>query len=192
MDAASPLHAIAAAAAAPSAPAESGLIKCVELLRSVEDYHSACPKIHEIKVGGSRAQRAQRAQQAQRFIHCSKCNAAPPAGSAPRPLAPAHPFCPSPPFAPCRPNPLPPQFNSTNKWQLSIHRPESASAQHPILVLKGAPERVLRMCTHIMVDGESVPMDASWQNKYNEGGCWLLGTGCWCWLPPADCWWAGR
>lgn len=87
---------------------ESGLIKCVQLLRSVEDYHNACPKIHEIK------------------------------------------------------------FNSTNKWQLSIHRPESPDAQHPILVLKGAPERVLRMCTHIMVNGESVPMDADWQNKYNE------------------------
>lgn len=29
--------------------AESGLIKCVELLRSVEEYHKANPKIHEIK-----------------------------------------------------------------------------------------------------------------------------------------------
>lgn len=37
--------------AAPAPPAESGLIKCVELLRSVEEYHRACPKIHEIKVG---------------------------------------------------------------------------------------------------------------------------------------------
>ena len=36
-------------------PAESGLIKCVELLRSVEDYHKACPKIHEIKVGAAGA-----------------------------------------------------------------------------------------------------------------------------------------
>ncbi|KAL4422112.1 hypothetical protein ABPG77_003397 [Micractinium sp. CCAP 211/92] len=87
---------------------ESGLIKCVELLRSVEEYHQACPKIHEIK------------------------------------------------------------FNSTNKWQLSIHRPEDPEAQHPLLVLKGAPERVLRMCTHIMVDGQSVPMDADMQRKYNQ------------------------
>ncbi len=63
----------------------------------------------------------------------------------------------------------PPQFNSTNKWQLSIHRPEDPEAQHPLLVLKGAPERVLRMCTHIMVDGQSVPMDADMQRKYNQG-----------------------
>jgi sodium/potassium-transporting ATPase subunit alpha len=60
------------------------------------------------------------------------------------------------------------QFNSTNKWQLSIHRPEDAAAQHPIMVLKGAPERVLRMCTHIMLKGERVPMDEDWQAKYNE------------------------
>lgn len=52
--------------------------------------------------------------------------------------------------------------------QLTIHRPEDPTAEHPILTLKGAPERVLRMCTHIMVDGESVPMDANWQAKYNE------------------------
>ena len=70
------------------------------------------------------------------------------------------------------------KFNSTNKWQLSVHKPEDPAATSPVLVLKGAPERVLRMCTHIMVDGESVPMDASWQNKYNEGGCWLLGARC--------------
>lgn len=65
--------------------------------------------------------------------------------------------------------PTPQQFNSTNKWQLSIHRPEDPDAQHPLLVLKGAPERVLRMCTHIMVDGQSVPLDADMQRKYNEG-----------------------
>ncbi|PSC70763.1 sodium potassium-transporting ATPase subunit alpha-1 [Micractinium conductrix] len=87
---------------------ESGLIKCTELLRSVEEYHAACPKLHEIK------------------------------------------------------------FNSTNKWQLSVHKPEDPAAQHPVIVLKGAPERVLRMCTHIMIDGEAVPMDAEMQKKYND------------------------
>ncbi len=70
----------------------------------------------------------------------------------------------------------PPQFNSTNKWQLSIHRPEDPSARHPLLVLKGAPERVLRMCTHIEIDGQSVPMDAAMQAKYNEGEKYYRNT----------------
>ena len=42
------------------------------------------------------------------------------------------------------------KFNSTNKWQLSIHQPEDPEIDYPILVLKGAPERVLKMCKKIM------------------------------------------
>lgn len=87
---------------------ESGLIKAVELLRDIDDYHRANPKLHEIK------------------------------------------------------------FNSTNKWQLSIHKPEDPSDTSPILVLKGAPERVLKMCTRILIDGEEVPMSDEWQTAYNE------------------------
>jgi sodium/potassium-transporting ATPase subunit alpha len=61
------------------------------------------------------------------------------------------------------------KFNSTNKWQLSIHKPEDPNAKHPILVLKGAPERVLYKCKKIMVDeGEEIVMDEEWQKKYNE------------------------
>lgn len=60
------------------------------------------------------------------------------------------------------------KFNSTNKWQLSIHRPEDPSAKHPILVLKGAPERVLQKCKSIMMEGEAIPLDDDWSRKYNE------------------------
>ena len=59
------------------------------------------------------------------------------------------------------------KFNSTNKWQLSIHRPEGPGATAPLLVLKGAPERVLRMCSHILINGEQVPMTPEWTAKYN-------------------------
>ena len=86
------------------------------------------------------------------------------------------------------PPPTLPQFNSTTKWQLSIHMPEDPNAKHPILVLKGAPERVLRMCENMMIDGEDVPLDADMQNKYNEcewrwrvawaGGSSALGGAC--------------
>jgi hypothetical protein len=140
---------------------ESGLIKCVELLRSVEGYNQANPKLHEIKVG-----RMLRGA----LPGLTWMDPAAPGGQ-PACLFKAWMLWPHllsfvfrcPPVVLC-----PMQFNSTNKWQLSIHRPEDPAAQHPILVLKGAPERVLRMCTHIMHDGESVPMDEGWQAKYNE------------------------
>jgi sodium/potassium-transporting ATPase subunit alpha len=90
---------------------ESGLIKAVQLLRDVEAYNAACPKLHEIK------------------------------------------------------------FNSTNKWQLSIHRPEAGGAaprdDRPLVVLKGAPERVIQMCSKILVNGEELPLDAAWMERYH-------------------------
>ena len=86
---------------------ESGLVKSVQLLRDIEEYHKACPKIHEIK------------------------------------------------------------FNSTNKWQLSIHKPEDPDATSPVLVLKGAPERVINMCSKILIDGEEKPFDEEWMKKYH-------------------------
>merc|ERR1719276_842483 len=39
-------------------------------------------------------------------------------------------------------------FNSTNKWQLSIHEVEGESRQ--LLVMKGAPERILARCSTIL------------------------------------------
>lgn len=87
---------------------ESALIKCVQLLRDVEEYHKANPKLHEIK------------------------------------------------------------FNSTNKWQLSIHKPEDPSAKNPFMVFKGAPERVINRCTKILIDGEAVPLTDEWRKKYQD------------------------
>ena len=87
---------------------ESGLVKSLQLLRDIEEYNKACPKLHEIK------------------------------------------------------------FNSTNKWQLSIHRPEDPSEKHPILVLKGAPERVISMCSKILIDGEEKPFNDEWMQKYHS------------------------
>ena len=42
------------------------------------------------------------------------------------------------------------KFNSVNKWQLSIHRIADDEFDCPLLLLKGAPERVLKMCDKIM------------------------------------------
>ena len=85
---------------------ESALIKSVQLVRDVEEYHKANPKLHEIK------------------------------------------------------------FNSTNKWQLSIHKPEDPDAKKPIMVFKGAPERVINRCSKFLVNGEEEPMTDEWMKKY--------------------------
>lgn len=69
------------------------------------------------------------------------------------------------------------KFNSTNKWQLSIHQPEDPEIDYPILVLKGAPERVLKMCKKIMYNGEEVDLDASWEQRYTQAYESLGGMG---------------
>ncbi|GBG74649.1 hypothetical protein CBR_g19057, partial [Chara braunii] len=49
-------------------------------------------------------------------------------------------------------------FNSNTKFQLSIHRNEDR-AKPPVLMMKGAPERVFDKCRHLMVNGKRRPLD---------------------------------
>mmetsp|Transcript_18105 Transcript_18105/g.45586 ORF Transcript_18105/g.45586 Transcript_18105/m.45586 type:complete len:1179 (-) Transcript_18105:1049-4585(-) len=59
------------------------------------------------------------------------------------------------------------KFNSTNKWQLSIHKDlTSANPDVPMLVLKGAPEKVWALCDKIMVNGKAVPITQEWRDKF--------------------------
>eukprot|EP00028_Trichosphaerium_sp_Am-I-7-wt_P007722 CAMPEP_0168514466 /NCGR_PEP_ID=MMETSP0405-20121227/4128_1 /TAXON_ID=498012 /ORGANISM="Trichosphaerium sp, Strain Am-I-7 wt" /LENGTH=989 /DNA_ID=CAMNT_0008533601 /DNA_START=42 /DNA_END=3007 /DNA_ORIENTATION=- len=67
-------------------------------------------------------------------------------------------------------------FNSKNKWQVSIHREEDGSDQL-ILVLKGAPERVLGMCDKILVDGEEKPLNKARKKEYKKAYDALGGMG---------------
>lgn len=50
-------------------------------------------------------------------------------------------------------------FNSTNKWQLSVH--QMASSKQLRLLLKGAPERVLARCSRIAHDEASLTASSS-------------------------------
>uniref|UniRef100_A0A8D3BTS8 Sodium/potassium-transporting ATPase subunit alpha n=1 Tax=Scophthalmus maximus TaxID=52904 RepID=A0A8D3BTS8_SCOMX len=65
-------------------------------------------------------------------------------------------------------------FNSTNKYQLSIHEADEDSNSQYLLVMKGAPERILDCCSTIMVQGKEQPMDdelkEAFQNAYMELG----------------------
>ena len=66
-------------------------------------------------------------------------------------------------------------FNSMNKWQLSVHEIESDNRH--LMVMKGAPERILDRCSHIMVDGEVVEMTDEWANRFNAAYMELGGMG---------------
>ncbi|NP_571762.1 sodium/potassium-transporting ATPase subunit alpha-1a.2 [Danio rerio] len=65
-------------------------------------------------------------------------------------------------------------FNSTNKYQLSVHKNPSSSGTKHLLVMKGAPERILDRCSTILINGKEQPMDDenkdSFQSAYVELG----------------------
>merc|ERR1711931_471119 len=66
-------------------------------------------------------------------------------------------------------------FNSTNKWQLSIH--ETPEDPRHLLVMKGAPERILDRCSTIMINGEEQELTEQWKTKYNDAYMELGGMG---------------
>nr|WAP33893.1 sodium/potassium-transporting ATPase subunit alpha [Huso dauricus x Acipenser schrenckii] len=65
-------------------------------------------------------------------------------------------------------------FNSTNKYQLSIHQNANPSESRYLLVMKGAPERILDRCATILIQGKEQPLDDkmkdAFQNAYLELG----------------------
>nr|XP_025036570.1 sodium/potassium-transporting ATPase subunit alpha-2 [Pelodiscus sinensis] len=64
-------------------------------------------------------------------------------------------------------------FNSTNKYQLSIHERED-NPEGYMLVMKGAPERILDRCSTILAQGQELPLEEemrdAFQNAYLELG----------------------
>merc|ERR1712226_89255 len=68
-------------------------------------------------------------------------------------------------------------FNSTNKYQVSIHETEDKSDPRHLLVMKGAPERILQRCSTIMVDGTERPMAQEWKDAFEEAYMSLGGLG---------------
>ncbi|KAJ2315026.1 hypothetical protein H4R23_000298 [Coemansia sp. Cherry 401B] len=58
-------------------------------------------------------------------------------------------------------------FNSANKWMLSVH--QLAHAQGPLtLMMKGAPERVLRLCGSILLHGRAEPLTDAHRTEYEQ------------------------
>jgi len=57
-------------------------------------------------------------------------------------------------------------FNSTNKWALSIHRNTEGKDGGYVIYMKGAPERIIDLCSHILIDGKKKKLDKKWQKKF--------------------------
>merc|ERR1712198_198901 len=68
-------------------------------------------------------------------------------------------------------------FNSTNKYQVSIHETEDKNDPRYLLVMKGAPERILERCSTIYINGEEKPLDEEMKEAFNNAYLELGGLG---------------
>lgn len=68
-------------------------------------------------------------------------------------------------------------FNSTNKYQVSIHETDDKSDPHYLLVMKGAPERILSRCSTILINGEEKELTKEWKRLFNKAYMDLGGLG---------------
>lgn len=62
-------------------------------------------------------------------------------------------------------------FNSTNKYHVTIHELAEGDDDFRkcdyVLCMKGAPEKVLEMCSSILINGQDVQKDAHWCKLFN-------------------------
>ena len=68
-------------------------------------------------------------------------------------------------------------FNSTNKYQVSIHETEDKSDPRYLLAMKGAPERILSRCSTITINGEDLELTEEWKDAFNSAYLELGGLG---------------
>ncbi|ELK29258.1 Potassium-transporting ATPase alpha chain 2, partial [Myotis davidii] len=68
-------------------------------------------------------------------------------------------------------------FNSTNKFQLSIHKTDDPIDKRFLMVMKGAPEKVLEKCSTIMVNGQEQPLNNSTAEAFYTAYMELGGLG---------------
>merc|ERR1712073_198205 len=68
-------------------------------------------------------------------------------------------------------------FNSNNKFQVSIHETEDKNDNRHLLVMKGAPERIVDRCSTIIVEGKELPMSQEWKNAFEAANMELGSLG---------------
>ena len=68
-------------------------------------------------------------------------------------------------------------FNSTNKYQVSIHEIPDKSESGRLMVMKGAPEKILEYCSTIIINGKEEELTAEWRDAFNKSYETLGGMG---------------
>ncbi|XP_006832120.1 PREDICTED: potassium-transporting ATPase alpha chain 2-like [Chrysochloris asiatica] len=68
-------------------------------------------------------------------------------------------------------------FNSINKFQLSIHETDDPNDKRFLLMMKGAPERILEKCSSILINGQEQPLDKSTAEAFHTAYMELGGLG---------------
>ena len=68
-------------------------------------------------------------------------------------------------------------FNSTNKYQVSVHENSDPDDPRYILVMKGAPERILDKCSTILLNGKEQLLDETMKEAFNTAYMELGGLG---------------
>ena len=53
----------------------------------------------------------------------------------------------------------------SNKYQVSIHESQDHKDNY-LLVMKGAPERILERCTTIVINGKEMLMTEQWKDAF--------------------------
>ncbi|CAL8075214.1 unnamed protein product [Orchesella dallaii] len=59
-------------------------------------------------------------------------------------------------------------FNSVNKWQLSIHDLNQQNEPRYLVAMKGAPERIISLCTKIAINDTVYDLDERWKKTFND------------------------
>ncbi|CAD5207829.1 unnamed protein product [Bursaphelenchus okinawaensis] len=65
-------------------------------------------------------------------------------------------------------------FNSSNKYQLSVHKND---ANRFVLVMKGAPEKILAKCTDVLMENRTLKLDKDFKTKFTHAYDKLGGMG---------------
>ncbi|KAI9562820.1 alpha subunit of putative +/K+ ATPase [Daphnia sinensis] len=68
-------------------------------------------------------------------------------------------------------------FNSSNKYQVSIHENEDKNDGRYFMAMKGAPERILDLCSTIYINGQEKVLDNELKDAFNTAYMQLGGLG---------------
>ena len=68
-------------------------------------------------------------------------------------------------------------FNSRNKYQVSIHDMRDPNDPRYLLVMKGAPERIINLCTSILIGDKTHDLNDRWRDEFSHVYSTLGGYG---------------